>query len=377
MKYVFRKKWLSTVMSAADAAGYAVFGAFGRRPAPSSIERILLVRLDHIGDTLLMSGLPKLIKESYPGSKLYFLTAAWGRPLLERNPFIDEIVVYNAPWYSRRHYRRSGDDLRMAGLVRKLRAMKIDTAIAPRGDLRENALLFLSGIPNRLGYGITGGGFFLTKEGVYRPELHESEQAMALVSALGIHAPFPKPSVYLTDDERAAFAGRLKEWGMAPGERTAVGFQIDAGTAAKAWPLSHQRVFHQLFLKRFPGRRIVFVGSDPSWPMELPRSERILDLTGKTTVRELCLLMEHLAAFVGTDSGPTHLASAMGVPSVFLYSGTNVLSRWRPLDERAAALKHDVPCAPCSLKECPVPGHPCMTGITPEDAVAALETKLA
>jgi ADP-heptose:LPS heptosyltransferase len=97
-----------------------------------------------------------------------------------------------------------------------------------------------------------------------------------------------------------------------------------------------------------------------------------VDLGGRTSLRQLCALMPLLDAFIGPDSGPTHLAAASGVPTVFLFSGQNEYGRWKPRAERARTLRREVPCAPCGLRRCTVAGHPCMAGIDPAEALEAL-----
>ena len=93
-------------------------------------------------------------------------------------------------------------------------------------------------------------------------------------------------------------------------------------------------------------------------------------------MRDLCLLMKRFRVFIGPDSGPTHIAASLGVPSLFLYSGTNVFEQWKPLSEAAVILRHSVPCSPCHLEVCNVQGHPCMSEIKPEAVLKALEEKL-
>ncbi len=365
MKYVFRKKRWSLVASAIDVAGSPLKLTTRRGPKLRDFKTALVVRLDHLGDVLLVTGVPKLLKESF-GCRVIFLVSSSAAPLLENNPFVDEIVRYDAPWFARGPVRRRP----LAVVARQLRAKNVDLAVAPRGDLRENFLLWLSGIPRRVGYGVTGGGFFLTDEADYPHAAHESARAAALFAQLGVRAPLPKPALYFTDTERAAFREKLSAWGL--GREPFVVFQSAAGTPAKSWPESHAERFLSLFAERFPGARAVLAaGAAPA--AECRAASDVVDLRGKTTLRELALLGEACAAFVGPDSGPTHLAAAAGAPTVFLYSGTNCVEEWGPLSESARVLRHPVPCSPCALTRCPVPGHPCMSGIGPEDAIRELE----
>ena len=103
---------------------------------------------------------------------------------------------------------------------------------------------------------------------------------------------------------------------------------------------------------------------------------RLINLTGKTSLRELLLLCGRFKFFIGPDSGPSHIASSLGIPTVFLYSGSNDFNVWRPLAENATVLRNPVPCAPCGLEVCNVQGHPCMSGITPQSVLDILEKQV-
>ena len=85
-----------------DAAGNAAFACFRLRPpARSSFRNALIVRLDHLGDILTVTGAPQALKENYPGCRVTFLTSTAGAALLQNNPFVDEVIVYDTPWFFR------------------------------------------------------------------------------------------------------------------------------------------------------------------------------------------------------------------------------------------------------------------------------------
>ncbi len=390
MKYVFRKRRYIVLAVLLDAFGYFLFRLFG---ACKSIQEkaprnILVIRMDHLGDVLMATSVPKLIKDSLPGSRVTFLTSSWGAALLENNPFVDEVMLYDAPWFSKKRYQGSGKGLSFSKLVKSLKERNFDLAIGLRGDLRENFLLFLAGIKERVGYGITGGGFFLTKEIDYKHFAHESERTLDLLRVLGIRKSSLAPELYFSKDEDTLLDQKVPEIGRSKKEKY-IGYQIDAGAGSKEWPLESATAFMNNVVGQFPDYRIVLVGSNSEksrllrQPFGLPRNDtqardegKIIDLVGKTTIRDLCVLSRRFSAFVGPDSGPTHIAAALGVPTIFLYSGTNDFERWKPLSENAFVLKHPTGCAPCYLDTCNVKGHPCMSGIKPDRVMKVLELAL-
>lgn len=376
MKYVFRKKRDQLFAGALDALGGVVTGR-GRHSPPGLLnaKNILIVRLDHLGDILQATALPKAIKEGFSGCRMTVLTASWGEPLFRNNPFVDEVLVFDAPWFSKRRYGTAGSS-GFIQCVNALKQKKFDLGVSLRGDLRENLLLSLAGIQKRIGYGVTGGGFLLTREVAYRRGVHEQEHAKDLLKDLGLSTDRLLPRIYLSEQEKVEFSERAKRWGLDADGRT-VGFHAGAGSPSKEWPREAAGRFFEMFPAAFPGCRLVLVGTAADGAGTLPNKAAFFtDLRGKTSVRDLCLLLPIFRCFVGPDSGPAHLASALGVPTVFLWSGTNDFEQWKPLSESARVLKQDVPCSPCGLEVCNVPGHPCLSGISVEAVIQKVKEQL-
>ncbi len=378
-RYVFRKKIYFVLALLLDLAGYALAALRPKKDGPIDPRRILVVRLDHLGDALLASAAPKRLKEKFPAAKITFLTSSLGAAVLQSNPFVDEIIVYDAPWFSRNKESGQEPAESLSNLAGRLKRAGFDLALALRGDLRENLLVWMAGIPHRAGYGITGGGFFLNHEVPYRFGAHESEHTADVLRYFGADTRALMPQIYFSAQEEIALTARLGGWGLEPATEY-VGLQLDAGSSAKSWSEEHARDFCGRFASDFPSKKIVFVGSDragSSRLMEAMRRENkggsFLDMAGKTSLRELFFLLKKLRTFIGPDSGPTHAAAAMGLPTLFLYSGTNLFNQWKSLAPNAFFLRHEVPCSPCYLTECPVPGHPCMGLIRPESVMEWLK----
>ena len=376
MKYVFKNRGNLILVAVFDAMGYFLFRLFRRAGhSPPPFHHILVVRLDHLGDVLSSLGIPKAIKENFPNCKITFLTSSWASPLLLNNPFVDDVMVFDAPWFAKSRYAKDRQALGLGKLIPELRKRNIDMVLGLRGDLRENIIFWLAGIGRRVGYGITGGGFLLTQEVPYEKGAHESAHLFRLLSVLGIKPQTLVPHIYFSEREIAEFEKRIPAPGL-PSDRRWVGFQVGAGAEAKEWPQENADVFLGDFGKRFKDYQIVLVGSDEKKASEIlsahPRLS-FVNLVNQTSLRELCLLIKKFKCFIGHDSGPTHLAAALGIRTVFLYSGTNLFEQWRPLAEEAVVLRTPVPCSPCGLEICNVSGHFCMTGISPADVISALE----
>src|SRR5437763_1666786 len=129
---------------------------------------------------------------------------------------------------------------------------------------------------------------------------------------------------------------------------------LGAGAAAKRWPVRHWRDLVGRFLE--DGWRVIAVGGpeDVEPTSALDPHPRFRDWTGRLAVTETAALLERADLFIGSDSGPAHLAASASTASVILFSGTNRPGQWRPWSRRALVLRQKVACRPCHQKVCPL-----------------------
>jgi heptosyltransferase-2 len=236
-----------------------------------------------------------------------------------------------------------------------------------------------------------GGSFLLTDVAEWTPGRHEVRSRLELLKPLGIAPDFDgRALVHVRDEDRAEIAARLIDAWPARNDRSPGRFarparrgsdarlqaeqfrpqppllavHLGAGTAAKRWPKRHWKDLIERFLR--DGWRIVIVGGpeDPPLSRILAPSPRLVDWSGRLTVRETTALLEQADFFIGADSGPAHLAASAGVLSVILFSGTNNPVQWRPWSSRSLIIRNRVACRPCHQKTCPLADHPCMTGLS-------------
>ncbi len=369
MKYVYRKRWRRWLAQALDVVGH-VFSGFpsGRQDPPDPVRTVLVVRLDHIGDIVRATSIPQLIKEAHPSARLIFLTTSAGSQLLQENPYVDEVIVFDPRWYR----SDSGGGSRQPGfrkMIKILKDRRIDVAILPRGDIRENALAKMAAIPHRIGYGITGGSFLLTRVVHYRAQAHEDEHTMDILRAFAIEVNHLRPRIYLNEAMAGARLNTFSKFRMTP-DLPWVGIQMEAGTTAKEWAVGRIRSFLDECRTELSTTALYFVGQNQGVSQYIDQLLSAqpglpwINVIGRTSLSELSVLLSGSRAFVGFDSGPTHMAAALGVPTLFIYSGTNEYEIWKPLAENATVLKNKVDCSPCHLTKCSVEGHPCLEGVS-------------
>lgn len=337
--YVYRSWWLRSLAGAADAAGWLLVRILtlgrGLRPDPDrwkNPKRILAVRLDHIGDVLFLRPALQALRAHFPSSRITVLVSSAGGELLARDPWVDEILVWNAPWFARGP--RPSPQPGFFALARKLRAGRFDLALDFRGDIRHILLLWLARVRVRVGYGITGGGFLLhccLKLPVSR---HEVERNLAVVAAVGAgDAPRSYSPLPLNKEDQQAGASAWQ--GAGPG----IVIHPLAGDPAKRWPAGHcAQVCDAL---QQAGCEVLLVGTAG----EKDRIREVVRLcahpprnaAGAYSLRALAAVLSRARLLIGTDSGPAHLALTQGIPVVMLWSETNAPGEWGPWGQNARA----------------------------------------
>lgn len=338
--------------------------------SPGPTRSILLVQLDHLGDAVMTAAILPALRRHYPLARIDVLAAPWNREVFENCGEVDAIHVsgvnrFAAGW--RPHWL-----LAQCWWGVRLRRQQFDLGIDVRGEMPLAAVLWLAGVKRRVGWDCGGGGFLLTDSAKFVPGRPEMESRLALLKLLGIDAPLDlldkAPWFIPPAAARSSVGDRLDR--CREGGEPLIVLHVGAGTPAKRWSAAHwQELLGRIIVEYGP--RAILVGG---------RSERALakeviagkswpgvdDWTGELSLPETAALIEQADLFIGADSGPAHLAAAVGTPAVVLFSGTNRVRQWRPWGRSVSVAKHSVACSPCHRRQCPLSDHPCMSGILPE-----------
>lgn len=359
MRYIFKKKILTYFAYGIDTAGYLLFFAarlFNPQP-PKSPRRILIVRLDHIGDYVCTTPMFKNLKQHFPGAEIAVLLNPAVRGLAQRDPFIDSIIAFDAPWFSRNHKRLRLPEL--IGLITHLRSRKFDLGFDPRGDFFSLLILFLAGVKYRVGYDVTGGGFLLHRKADYAKDTHTIERNLKLLQRVQVSVLDKRAAVYSKEEDGALVQHLLiKEHCEA---KRIVVMHPYAGTSAKFWPVKRmQGIITKLNAQ---GCSVALIGS----LNDRQGYEGVCDLRDKISLPQLARLLSISQGFIGLDSGPANIAAALGVPAVVIASGTNLPWLWLPQSEKLHFVYKHVFCSPCFRKVCLFKSHECMELLTEEE----------
>lgn len=366
--YVYRSPVKRAAARALDLAGRALSFRPSTAVAWSRVERVAVLRLDHLGDLLHLLPFLRRLRTALPQARIDLWTGPWGRELASLFADVDTVRVSPAPWFER-PLRKDWPWADIRGLAQGLKAQGYGAAFEPRGDLRHHLALWGACIPVRAGHAVTAGGFLLTHEARWDAALHEQDQALALLDQAGLPPgrPLRTPYLKLTAAARGEAEGLAKELKL--GRRTVM-VQAACGTQAKRW----SQASWAAVLDALPaGTRVCLLGSAAekeeitALASKLKRPPAMA--AGRLSLSGLAAFLQKAQLLISVDSGPAHLAAVQGVPVLSLFSGTNRASQWAPRGPKVKVLQaQGLPCSPCELSDCPY-GNACMAALKPEEVL--------
>lgn len=309
--------------------------------------RILIIKPSSLGDVVHALPTVNLIRKKFADAHISWLINAELSPLLKKCPVINDCIEF--------HRRDSGKWL---PLLRQLRRQRFDLVVDLQGLLRSGLFAFTTGAHRRIGLSDAreGSRFFYT-ETVQVPRLHAVDRYLLAAKHLGCEGAIEFP---LGLDERAP-------------SRSLIAVNSSARWNTKIWG---DDKFAAL-IRQLPADRIVLTGS----ASEASRIEKIAqgrrNLAGKTDLLELADLYRQCAVLITNDSGPMHLAAAVGTPVVAVFGPTDPLLTG-PYGDRHVVLRAGILCSPCLKDHCAhTPPMECMDKITVEQVLAAVKPFLA
>ncbi len=340
--------------------------------------RVLLIRPDHIGDLLFLTPALRMLDAALPDARVTCMVGPWGREVLDRNPHIDDLLLCDYPGFSRRPKRSMYAPYRLlAQVASSLRAQRFDTAVILRFDHWWGALLAaMAGIPRRIGYRVPECEPFLTEALEYVSHRHEVQQNFALVARL---ATADAPDSWLSagplefcvsaDDE--ASIDRWLAANATSGSGGIIALHPGAGAPVKEWGVESFAALADALVQQL-GVGIVLTGSPNE--IELANAVAIrmqhtpIVAAGQTSLGELGALFRRCRLVVGADSGPLHLAVAVGTPTVHLYGPVDPV-KFGPWGSpaRHRVLTSGRACIPCNRLDydaAVLPDHPCVREIS-------------
>jgi heptosyltransferase II len=370
-------------------------------------QRILVRGVNWLGDAVMTTPALLRLREARPDARITLLTPAKLAELWRGHPAIDAVETI-------------AEDEGVWSVGRRLRAEKFDLGLVLPNSTRSALELWLAGIPVRVGHARPWRNWLLTQavppqlaerelrkrsraeinqliqqgtaEAVPPPEAHHIYQYLHLTAAIGAKREPLAPRLAVTDEAVAQFAAKFKLGAGSPNDRPWFGLNAGAEYGpAKRWP-EDRFMAAAIELQRHANCRwLIFGGKNEHesarriaaaihqaageefGEAETDQHPRVFNLAGVTGLGELCAGLKLCRVLLTNDSGPMHVAAALGTPVVVPFGSTSpeLTGPGLPGDTRHQLLRANVPCSPCFLRECPIDFR-CMKNISVEEVMAAV-----
>ena len=351
-------------------------------------DKILIRGVNWIGDAVLTIPALRAVRKKFPDAHISLLVKPWVAELFKGNPDVNEIILYDEKFNS------------ITGKVKlamTLRGKKFTTAILFQNAFDAAFIAWLARIPERIGYTRDYRRLLLTQPvPVNRNTLnkhHVDYYLNLLKESFHVEPGSIEPLLYLSEDEINQARNLLNSKLQTHNSELLIGINPGATYgSAKRWMTERFAELINRIINEYNAKVVLFgskseieIARDIVSYFTLPGSH-ILNMAGKTNLRELAALISECDVLITNDSGPMHMASALHVPVVAIFGSTDK-SATGPLGKGHKIVSKEISCSPCLEKECPVstthrgrfePGFPeghlkCMTDITTEDVLNAFK----
>lgn len=358
-------------------------------------KKILIRGVNWIGDAVLIIPAIRAVRKGFPDAQISLLVKPWVAELFKGNPDVNEIILYEEKFHG------ISGKMRLAMM---LRAKEFNTAILLQNAFDAALIAWIAGIPERIGYSRDYRRLLLTKPvPVNRNTLkkhHVYYYLDLLKESLHVEPDSIEPLLYLAEEEMNRARKMLHSELQTHKSEILIGINPGATYgSAKRWMTERFASLIYKIIKELDGRILLFgsraeIGIADEIMKEIDARNRavssqirrdtscILNMTGKTSLRELAALISECDVFITNDSGPMHMASALHVPVVAIFGSTDKAATG-PFGKGHKIVSKDIACSPCLEKECPVDstqyreGHlKCLADITTEDVLNALKEVL-
>jgi heptosyltransferase-2 len=338
-------------------------------------KRILIARTDRIGDVLLSTPVIRALRDKYPYAYISMMVSEYAKGVVEGNKYLDEVIVYDKD----REHKSWLSSMKFALSLKK---KKFDLAVILHPTSRVHLLTFFAGIPRRIGYN-KKLGFLLTDKIAHTKqfgEKHELEYNLDLIRALGIEAQ-DKSLIMPIREESEKWVNELFRLEGIKGDDRLLAVHPSASCPSKIWPAERFAVVAERLSNKYGFKILVVVGPSDTHTAETLIKQihgPVIGFAGKTSVSQLASLLKRCELFISNDSGPVHIASAVGTPVISIFGRSQPgLSpkRWGPVGLRDMFLHKDIGCIECFAHNCKQE-FACLKAISVDDVISCAENIL-
>ncbi|MBL7071165.1 MAG: glycosyltransferase family 9 protein [Candidatus Omnitrophica bacterium] len=313
------------------------------------IKKILFITLSNIGDIILTTPAVRVLRESFPGARLDVMVGPNGAELFDGHPAVSGVIIYDK--------HAVINDKR--NLLRKLRKNKYDLVV----DMKNTLFPFLVGAKYRTSL-------------VHTPPMdlkHKKRQHLWKLSTIGLGVEDADFYVYLTREDEEYIGNIISKMDRA---RPIIALSPGAKSDIKKWPKEKFSLLADKLIKEL-GAQVIMVGdnSDKDLIGEIAsKNTEVVDLSGKTTLRQLASALKHSDLLVTNDSAPLHLAGAVNTDVLAIFGPTDPAS-YGPTGKEDRVLRKELHCSPCEKAQCDFE-HECMRSIEVDEAFRLVKEML-
>jgi len=349
------------------------------KPFPQNPKKILIRSTNWIGDAVITTPAVRTIRENFPESEITMLVHPWVSDIFRYSPRIDQLFIYEKKG---RHQGLKGM-LRLAG---ELRLQQYDCAILLQNAFEAALIATAAGIPVRGGYTTDARGLLLTHGVEKAPELikkHQVHYYQRMVRGLGLKTSPNELELFIPGEQIDAAKLLIEErTGKQVGALPLIGFNPGAAFGpAKRWPAEKFAELAEMLCRRTDAHIVLF-GSEADRATAASiiahagtASDRMIDLTGATSLIEAMALIGECTVFVTNDSGLMHVGAALHTPMVAIFGSTDHIATG-PYSDNATVIRKPLSCSPCKKTHCPEKHFQCMQLISSAEVFTAVMQKL-
>jgi heptosyltransferase-2 len=333
-----------------------------------SLKKILVRAPNWVGDSAVATPSMKAIRAKFPGAEITVMVRPSVAGVFASAKYVDRVWTEPKPSGLREWLR----------IALEVRRQHFDMAILFPNSFESAAMVFLGGVPQRVGYAMDSRGWMLTRRihGEKR-KVHHVDYYLELAKAVSADVSSPSMEITARREDRTNARKLLAVSGIPTDARFMVLSPGAAFGAAKRWG-DHQFAEAADTLAEEFKLSVVIIGSEGersiSESIQKSMKQPAAILNGKTSLETLIGVIAESNLMLGNDSGPVHLASALGIPAVAVFGATDYIVA-APYGPKGRAVHVPVECSPCWLRECPI-DHRCMTRVSSEMVCAAVREVL-
>ncbi len=325
----------------------------------SRIQRILVIKPRAIGDVLLSTPVLPELRREFPDAQIDFLVESFASPVLEGNPYVNRVVTYDTRVDS------------SASIISRVRKNHYDLVIDLFANPRTAVITLLSGARYRVGFP------FKWRRVAYNiivsprsGQVHNVEFNLDAIRRLGIEVNSAAPSFCLNEESVRFARSFLAENDLAAGEFLAI--NIGGGWETKRWPVDKFTELSSMIRLKLDRRVVVLYGpSEEAGAAKIARSSSAI-LAPPTSLEQMGAILSLSKLLITNDSGPMHIAAALGVPTLAIFGPTSPHLQGPYGNVSEIVRNEKLDCLECNLTKCPI-GNPCMKELDPETVFSSLQ----